>query len=276
MERDNNPPGQANFLLIHGRTRFSNPFPRVNMNMVNSKVIPIVLRSDKFPLLPIKDKMTEKIKNLRDELVLAYAIKFLDYFKYVKIHPVFERIKTKSKNIMKRGTVKYFIIFASNYYEALDIIDEKFKEYRDMKLFSIGPLVQKSLSEYFSSDPEKTTPNEEEILDIQERIYLLEKELDIELFKVNKDIIEFLYERKNYDYGCYDFALHNEFKISLNHYSINYLINYGIIKTRIRIARSGYTGNYYYLVHPQLVDRREYLFFENKIYSFENGEPIEF
>lgn len=229
-----------------------------------------------YPNRIFMDKMTEKIKNVRDELVIAYAIKFFDYFKYVKIHPVYERVKTKSKYYMKRGTVKYFIIFASNYYEALDIIDEKFKEYRNMKLFSLKPVVQKSLSEYFPSKLEKSISNEKEILDMQERIDLLEKELNIELFTINKNIIDFLYKRKNYDYGCFDFALHNEFNISRYHYSINFLITNGIVKTRTRIARSGYIGEYYYLFHPQLVDRGEYLFFEDKIYSFKNGEIVEF
>ncbi len=79
-----------------------------------------------------------------------------------------------------------------------------------------------------------------------------------------------MYEKKNYDYGCYDFILFEEIKIDENHYNIQFLLDNNIIAIRNKIAKSGFPGKYYYLYHPTLVDRREYLFYDDKVFLFEN------
>lgn len=58
------------------------------------------------------------------------------------------RKKDKDEYLKKRGKLKYFLIFASNYQPALDIIDAKFKEYRDKKFYTKLPKTQKTLTEF--------------------------------------------------------------------------------------------------------------------------------
>src|SRR5690606_568402 len=73
IERDKTPPGQANFLLIHGNTRLMMAFPTVNMKKVNIKVIPTVWIKERLLPFPIKDKITENINQPMISLTMAEA-----------------------------------------------------------------------------------------------------------------------------------------------------------------------------------------------------------
>lgn len=226
--------------------------------------------ADKYPNNIFKSKMVRKIESLRDELIKAYALEICQYFKYVKIHSIYTRTSTKHKTIKGRGKVKYFLIFASNYHGALDIIDIKFKEYRDTKVYIPDSENQTRIDHFLSIKTKKKNLKKFESNQFSDKIKILENELGKELFFKNKQIITFLYEKKNYDYGCYDFILFEEIKIDENHYTIQFLLDNNIIAIRNKIAKSGFPGKYYYLYHPTLVDRREYLFYDDKVFLFEN------
>jgi len=174
------------------------------------------------------------------------------------------------------SAVKYFLIFASNYRDALDIIDEKFKKYRDQKIFPILPASQETLLKWSPSIPKNKQQDYSTSTCLSERIREIEIELGDELYEKNKNIIKFLYERKNYDYGCFSFALHNRFEIDEGHYTIRFLIDNKIVSVRKKTAKKGFQGNYYYLSHPKLVDRAEYLFYNDTVYKFDNNHFTKF
>lgn len=226
---------------------------------------------DKYPLnlFQIKTKESRnQIEKLIEELVISYALNVSNYFKYVKIHSVYTRKKNRKTNILERGSLKYFLIFASNYQGSLDIIDETFKIYRDKRIFAND---QETLTKFFN----ESNPSTDNLIPFKDRIKSLEKDIG-EIYSINKKIIKFLYYRKNYDYGCYEFALFKKFKIDNDHYSINFLLKNEIISVRKRMAKTGHVGNYYYIVHPKLIDRNEYLFLDDKTYLIEKGKLIEF
>ncbi len=223
-----------------------------------------------------RKKMIDKIQDLRNELVINYVKPFFKYFRYIKIHPIYHHKKTKQKFFAKRGMVKYFIIFATNYEPALDIIDVKFREQQDTKVYLDLPKNQKTLSEYLDIKIERKTIKNSIKLTINDKINNLELDLGIRFFKKTKDIIKYLYSRKNYDYGTFDFDIFNRFDINESKY-LPFLIENKIIEVRLKKAKNGlFTGNFYYLCHPRLVDRKNYIFFNDKKYIFENGQLIEF
>ena len=228
--------------------------------------------ADKYPNNIFKDKMVEKIESLRDELVIAYTLNFFKYFKYVRIHPVYARRLKKGKIVKEKGKVKYFLIFATNYRGAINIIDNKFKEFRDTRVFINLPENQTTIDDFLSIKTKYKNSEEINHLELSDKIKSLENELGTELFSINKQIITFLYEKKNYDYGCYDFNLFENFYIYKNHYSLKFLLENNIIDIRDKIAKSNFQGKYYYLCHPTLVDRGEYLFYGDKVFLVENEE----
>lgn len=231
--------------------------------------------ADKYPKNIFKEKLEEKIEELREELLLAYIRSFFKYFKYVKIHDVFRRKKSKEIHYKERGKVVYSLIFASNYYDALDIIDIKFKQYRDTKIYSSLPPGQRDLSKFVKIKTTIKPISKSEKININKKIKNLEDELGDNLYTKSKEIIKFLYGRKNYDYGCYDFFLYKKLKVNKSTY-IPYLLKKNIIQVRKKTSKKGNVGNYYYLSHPRLVDRGEYLFFNDKRYFFAEGRFKEF
>lgn len=233
--------------------------------------------ADKYPRHIFSKKKNDQIIKLRDELVMTYAKSLLRYFKYVKIHPVHARRKTKDKYVKEKGTVKYFLIFASNYRDALDIIDVKFKQYREQKIFATLPKDQTSLAQWAPSLPSSKSNEKTTKISLADRIKAVETDLGSNLFKINKDIIKYLYQRKNYDYGTFFFDLHKKFEIDENHYSVQYLLDKNILDIRVKNAKSSdFQDNYYYLSHPKLVDRSEYLFYNDTVYKFENDQFTKF
>jgi len=233
--------------------------------------------ANKYPKNIFSQKINAQIIKLRDELIIAYTKSFFEYFKYVKIHPVHARKKTKDKYVKQKGTVKYFLIFASNYRDALDIIEVKFKEYRDQKTFATLPKAQTSLTQWAPSLPSSKSSEKTNKISLADRIKAVEADLGSNLFKKNKDIIKYLYRRKNYDYGTFFFELHKKFEIDEQHYSVNYLLDNNILDIRIKNSKtSDFQDNYYYLCHPKLVDRSEYLFYNDTIYKFENKQFTKF
>lgn len=233
--------------------------------------------ADKYPNNIFSQKNYTQIINLRDELIFAYTKSYFEYFKYVKIHPVHARRKTKDKYIKEKGTVKYFLIFASNYRDALNIIDVKFKQYREQKVFATLPKDQTSLEHWAPSLPSSESQTIKSKILIADRIKAVETDLGSNLFKINKEIIKYLYRRKNHDYGTFLFDLHKKFEIDDHHYSLQYLLDKHILNVREKNAKSSdFQDKYYYLCHPKLVDRSEYLFYNDTIYKFENDQFIKF
>jgi len=226
--------------------------------------------ADNYPNQIFKKKIDNNIDELRNNLASEYVKHFFKYFRYVKIHSVHSRKKDKDEYLKKRGKLKYFLIFASNYQPALDIIDAKFKEYRDKKFYTLLPKTQKTLTEFIPGLTNKSKYPFERLPNIKDKIKQLELELGIQFFKVSKKIIKFLYYRKNYDYGCFDFGLFNEFDINENKY-LPYLKEKNVIDIRLKKSKKDYIGNYYYLCHPILVDRNDYLFFDEKRFLFDKG-----
>lgn len=229
--------------------------------------------ADKYSSKIFKDEERKKICKLRDELLFEYCKIIKRYFKYVKIHSVHSRKKSKVKDVFEKGTVKYHLIFASNYYGALDLIDKGFRKYRDMDFFSKS---QQSLSKYYEKENKINAENDKAPITIEKRIFILESELGVEIWQRNRDLIEFLYEKWTQDYGCYDFILEREFNVDKYHYLLKFLLDNDIIACRTKVAKNGYVGEFYYLIHPLLVDRNEYFFYGDKRYIFKNGEFIEY
>jgi len=228
---------------------------------------------DEYPKNIFKAKKDDKIEELRDKLIMAYVREFFKFFKYVKIHSVFSRKKTKQTHIKVRGKLKYFLIFASNYQPALKIIERPFENYRNKTIFASLPKSQTSLSDFAYNTNEKVIVKKKTKTTIEVKINNLEQKLEINLFDKSKEIIRFLYNRKHYDFGCFDFALLNEFEIEENQY-IPFLVENDIINVRQKKSRKGNILDYYYLCHPIIVDRNDYLFLDDKKYLFQNGDYI--
>lgn len=231
--------------------------------------------ANEYPNNIFKAKLKVKIEELRDKLIKAYVKDFFKYFRYIKIHPVYSRKKGKKNHLRIRGKVKYFLIFATNYQPALKIIDKKFKEYRDKKIFSTLPTTQKDLREYIPNPVNVPKVQKKIKITIDDKIKILEYDLGMNLYDKTKDIIKYLYGRKHYDYGAFDFAICKKFSIDENRY-LPFMIENKIIGVREKRAWKGYEGNYYFLYHPRLVDRNEYLFFNEERYLFQKGKFAEF
>lgn len=231
--------------------------------------------ADEFPNDIFKAKMKEKIEELRDRLVITYVKDFFDHFRFVKIHSVYSRKKSKNTHFKIRGKVKYFLIFATNYQPAIKIIDKKFKEYRDKEIFLTNPNTQTNLVKYLSNSNKNEKIKKKIKMSLEDKIKYLEHELGDDLYDKTNEIIKYLYYRKHYDYGAFDFALFNRFKISDDRY-IPYLLEKNILGVRRKKSWGGYEGNYYFLCHPILIDRNEYLFFNEERYLFRKGKFVEF
>lgn len=217
------------------------------------------------------DNLDDQIEELAYELIKAYVKKFFNYFKFVKVHPIHSRKKRKEAHLRDKGKIKYFLIFASNYHGALDIIDIPFKKSREVKVFSTPPKDQQTLHKWGLNIKKRNNLTTNGEITIEEKIKRLEEELGTNFYSKNKEIIEFLYGQKHYDYGCPDFVLFNEFNIDQYTY-LPFLLDNNIIGKRKKRSKSGNVNNYYYLIHPILVDRREYLFLKDKVYEFKDGD----
>ncbi|TFG25570.1 MAG: three-Cys-motif partner protein TcmP [Promethearchaeota archaeon] len=231
---------------------------------------------DKYPNTIFKNKNNDQIEKLAYDLVQVYVKHFFKYFKYVKIHPVHFRKKRKESHLKEKGKIKYFIIFASNFYDALEIIDRPFKESRQKKIFPVIPTAQSTLYKWIPKSIKNTIKKiDNKIkLSINDKIKRLEIEIGDKLYPISKDIIIFLYYRKSYDYGCPDFALYERFEINSEIY-LPFLLEKKIIGIRKWKSKSGLIFDYYFLIHPILVDRKEYLFLNDQIFEHKSGEFIE-
>ncbi len=228
--------------------------------------------ADKYDTYIFKNNNHDQINKLRDDLLFKYCKSIKQYFKYVKIHSVYSRKKSKIEDVLEKGKVKYHLIFASNYYGALDLIDKGFKKYRDMDFFSTS---QQPLAKFCESKT-KVEENAKELITFEERIIRLESELGTEIWVKNKEIIEFLYKKPTQDYGCYEFVLEKEFNVNNSPYLLKFLLDNDIIGCRTKVAKKGFMGDFYYLIHPLLVDRKEYLFYDDKSFIFKNGNFIQY
>ncbi len=229
---------------------------------------------DKYSPNIFKDNINDQIEQLAYELIQAYVKHFFNYFKYVKVHPIHYRKKRKELHLKDKGKIKYFIIFASNYYEALNIIDRPFKESRDAKIFTSIPPTQQTLSNWVPQDMTPPFKKEYRAIDIKDKITRLEVEIGENFFEKSKEIIKYLCRQKSQDYGCPDFALCNQFEIDEECY-LPYLMEKKILNRRIKESKAGNIFNYYYLIHPLLVDRSEYLFLNDKVFEYKTGKFIE-
>lgn len=231
--------------------------------------------ADDYPNNIFKINREDKIEELRDKLMKAYIKDFFKYFRYVKIHSVYSRKKGKKNHFQVRGKVKYFLIFATNYQPALKIIDKKFKEYRDRKVFFTLPRTQQNLIKYIPNPLKEVKLKKKIKITINDKIKNLENEIGKKLYHKTKDVIKYLYKRKHYDYGAFDFALCNAFDIDENTY-IPFMIEHKILGVRVKKAWKGYEGKYYYICHPRLVDRNNYLFFNQKRFLVQKGNFTEY
>lgn len=218
----------------------------------------------------IADKFNKKLMDeLMDELVITYAQSLKIYFKYVMIHPIYERIKDKKSDGKKRGKVKYFLIFLSNYREAPKIIGKKFKEFSEKKYYPPGK--QTNLLSFTKAKNFKNISEKKLRITINHKIKNLETKLNKKFNNKQKAIIKFLYKQKTQDFGCYDFRIKETFKLNENDADLNFLIEKNIITSRKKIDKKGIVWNFYYLIHSLLVERREFIYYKGKFMEFENG-----
>ncbi len=227
----------------------------------------------KYPNNIFINNQEDLIENLSNDLLMEYSKNIFNYFNYISIHPIHYRKKSGTPNVKYKGKVKYFLFFATNYREAYEIIDYKFNESRGVEIFREGLDTQPSILNWCKEeDDNKPIIQQEKPLTIDKKIELLENELNIELYENNKLIIKHLYRRKNYDYGIFEIFLYREFIIKEAECSLSYLKGFGIIDVKKKRAKK--TGNvfkYWYLTHPLLVDRFQYLFLNGIKYKFSNN-----
>ncbi len=226
---------------------------------------------NKYDPIIFDTRNDKQIRKLGDELVLEYVKPFYEFFRYICIHPIYARVKIKEKWFKKRGKIVYYLIFTSNYIDAPKIIGNKFKEYINKKYYL--PKNQGDLSKFLG----KTTliKSSTKRITINDKIKNLQNELKAKLSNNSIAILKFLYRRRSQDYGCFDFALYKEFNIDEFDSELNFLLNNNILKERERRFKSGGVGKYYYLFHRKLVNRNDYLYFNEKIFLFKNGKYIE-
>ena len=229
--------------------------------------------ASKYPNNIFDNNREDLITELSNDLLMEYSKNIHYYFNYISIHPVHYRKKSETPNIKYKGKVKYFLILATNYREAYEIIDYKFIESRGVKIFREGTQIQHSILEWCpKKDENMHIIQQEKPLTIDEKIELLEKELNIELDENNKLIIKHLYHRKSYDYGNYERFICIDSGIEKDQFSLIYLKDNNIIDVKKRRAKSsGRLHNFWYLTHPFLVDRNQYLFLNGLKYKFSNN-----
>ena len=229
--------------------------------------------ANKYPNNIFDNNREDLIENLSNDLLMEYSKNIFTYFNFISIHPVHNRKKSKTSNLRYKGKVKYFLFFATNYQEAYEIIDYKFNESRGVEIFREGPDPQQSILKWCrKQDNNKPIIQQEKYLTIDEKIELLEKELNIELYDNNKVIIKQLYRRKNYDYGIFEIYLYREFGIKEPKSSLGFLKGFNIIDVKKkRTKKTGKVFKFWYLTHPLLVDRSQYLFLNGIKHKFSNN-----
>lgn len=221
------------------------------------------------------DNLKDLINNLRNDLLMEYSKMIFNYFNYISIHPVHYRKKSGTPNVRYKGKTKYFLIFATNYREAYEIIDYKFCESRGIEIFRKGPDPQQSILKWCHEEKINQIVKEDKHHTIEDKIELLKKELNIELYSNNELIIKHLYRRKNYDYGNFEIYIHKDSGIKQDKCSLTFLKDNNIIDVKSkRSKKTGTVFKFWYLIHPILVDRSEYLFIDGIKYKFCNEEFI--
>ncbi len=240
---------------------------RLNYNALD-KFFPFNWRKivNKYPpsIFDPKNRDTEKIKELSEELVKAYILKISKYFRYISIHSVRHRNKSDIKDILLPGDNFYYLIFASNHPKAPEIINKKFEEYINKPFYS---KTQTSLNKFIYG--EKRAPIQR-TLTIHEKL----RNLNVNLNKIEKDIIKYLYQQKNYDFGCYEFLLLRKLKLEKSDKALTHLIEEKIIQKINRRSKKGKNMKFYRLIHPKLVNRNNYLYFDKRIFLIEDGKLI--
>lgn len=216
----------------------------------------------KYPPSIFRSRDAEKIKKLSEELLIAYVLKIFEYFRYVSIHSVRHRVKSEMKDILKPGENYYYLIFASNHPKAPEIINRKFDEYINKCFYS---KTQTNLSKFI---------NEEKRELIQKTPTINEKlrSISINLTKNEKNIIKYLYNRKNHDFGCFEYFLLRELNIVKNDRGLANLIKKNIIDQIDRHSKKGNLMKFYRLIYPNLVNRNDYLYFDNRIFLHNDGK----
>lgn len=225
--------------------------------------------ANRYPDTIFTEKDIEKINQLKNELVLGYSLNLFEFFRYICIHPVYARVQTSRKQYKERGEIVYYLIFASNYYDAPKIIATKFREYINKEVYL--PKSQPSLEKFI---PIKKTSNKpiKKRITINDKIKNLENKLKRTLTLKQKNIIKQFYKRKSQDYGYFEFYLLKEIGCEKKNKEFQILIDLGIISMRQKEFRTSEgSGEYYYLDQIMLVNRENYLYFNKKIYKFLNG-----
>jgi three-Cys-motif partner protein len=229
----------------------------------------------KYPNNIFDDNLEDLINNLSNDLLMEYSKMIFKYFNYISIHPVHYRKKSGTPNVRYKGKIKYFLVFATNYREAYEIIDYKFCESRGIEVFIKGPDPQQSILKWCHEEKVNQIVKEDKHQTIEDKIELLQKELNIELYSNNELIIKHLYRRKNYDYGNFEIYIHKDSGIKQDRYSLTFLKDNNIIDVKSkRSKKTGTVFKFWYLIHPILVDRSEYLFIDGIKYRFCNEKFI--
>ncbi len=228
--------------------------------------------ANKYPntIFTKKEKDIEKINQLKNELVKGYALNLFKFFRYICIHPVHSRKQTSHKLYKERGEIIYYLIFVSNYYDAPKIIATKFREYINKEVYL--PKSQSSLDKFVQIKKTSDKPIKKRIT-INDKIKNLENKLKRRLTTKQKNIIKKFYDKKSQDYGYFEFILSKEIGCEKTDKEFQLLIDLKIISTRQKKFRtSAGSGIYYYLDHNILVNRDNYLYFNENIFKFLNGK----
>lgn len=223
--------------------------------------------ANKYDSHIFEDDNRTEINKLIDDLIMSYCFELKEYFKYIMIHPIDNRVKHhKIKDIKKRGKLKYFLIFATNYQGATEILQKKIEE-SSKRQYYLGTSQTNLLDYCKSPTPSIQANNTPKVKKntINHKLDLLQSELGIRLTQLQKKIIIFLYKEKNHDYGCNDFVLlQKKFRIDKSNIELQNLLSNKIIKIRPKYDKKGVLWDYYYL--NKLVDRREFIYYKQKFY----------
>lgn len=219
---------------------------------------------NKYPpsIFDPKSRDSEKIKKLSEDLVINYALKIFKYFRFIRIHSVRYRIKSETEDILLPGESVYYLIFASNHPKAPKIINKKFDEYISKYFYS---KTQTSIFRFVNNKDKKII---QRILTINEKL----RNINLILNEKKKNIIKYLYRQKNHDFGCFDCILFNKLQIKDDDKDLSQLTQEKIIEKIYRRSKKGNLMSFYRLIHPKLVNRNDYLFFDKKIYLHKNGK----
>ena len=139
-----------------------------------------------------------------------------------------------------------------------------FREYINKDYYLQGG--QTSLEEFTGQKSEKkinSTP-----YTINNKISDLEDKLKISFSELQKRMIKYLHNRPNYDYGCYEFAFLKELNCEKTNKELESLFEKKIIRVREKKSKAQVTYDFYYLSHPKLVNRNNYLYFKDEIFLY--------